>query len=240
LVEQCFRKAKVSGSNPLIGSIYIMKRIAIITGTTQGLGKELAECLAGECQVVCVNRRKSGAKSEIICDLSDKASVERATTELLDLLSEAQQVDFFLNAASYGDDVLVSDLGAVDLGRLLYLNVFAQLSLVEVLRKAKMKLRLVAISSSMGSVELAPEPYHFAYSASKAALNLSIRLLERRDGLSYLIVDPGWMKTQMGGPGATNDPGEVAQGIIKLMDKPESWNRSDGMIEVSTGRIIPW
>jgi NAD(P)-dependent dehydrogenase (short-subunit alcohol dehydrogenase family) len=217
-----------------------MNDLVIITGTTQGLGRALAGQL-GDVKVIAINRRESGAAGEMLCDLAENDDVALTADRLLATVENVQKLTFFVNAASYGDDQVVADITTESAGKLLYTNVFSQLSLVEKLLGAGKHVRLVAISSSMGSVKLAPEPYHFLYSASKAALNVSVRLMKRRgDAFDYLLVDPGWMQTQMGGVGATETPTDVAKNLLKLMAKPGSWNRTDGMIEVNTGRIIPW
>jgi NAD(P)-dependent dehydrogenase (short-subunit alcohol dehydrogenase family) len=213
----------------------------IITGTTQGLGQQLQTLLVAELgEVMTINRRSTNNPNELLCDVSSKQAVEE-TKELLLQKTTDQEVLFVLNAAIYGDDETVSDIEPESLGTLIYANVFGQLTLVEALLQADKTVRLAAVSSGMGSASLAPEPYHYAYSASKAALDLSIRLMSKQyQNLSYLIIDPGWMRTRMGGAGATEDPKDVAQNFLRAIHDPHKWNNPTGMLEINTGKIVGW
>jgi NAD(P)-dependent dehydrogenase (short-subunit alcohol dehydrogenase family) len=215
--------------------------LSIITGTSQGLGKELAEELKESYDIIVINRTATNIPNEIICDLSDKTSVENALDILITKLTSEKEILFVLNAGDYGEDKTVNDIDPTVLGKLVYTNVFSQLAIVEKLLTNGIKVRLIAISSPMGSVSLAPESYHYAYSLSKAGLNLSIRLLHREfKNLDYFIVDPGWIKTRMGGDSAPEDPLQVAKNTVTAMKDSTNWNRSDGMVGVNSQDIVRW
>lgn len=213
----------------------------IVTGTTQGLGLELSRQLKGQ-DLVVINRRSTNSDHELIGDLSRKPDVERLSQELNKAIAGQQEVAFILNAALYGDDERVSDVSAEIVGEVMYVNVFSQLSLVESLVANGVRVRLVAISSQMGSISMAPEPYHYAYSVSKAALNLAVRLLRTQydTKLDYLLVDAGWMATRMGGRDAPDDPAVVATNILRAMADTSAWNNVRGMLKVNTGDTNPW
>ena len=213
----------------------------IITGTSQGLGKELARQYEQASPLILLNRTKTGHPHEIIVDFASEASVKEATSSLRTRLGATKEVFFILNAAVYGSDEKLADVTPADLGTLLYTNVFSQLSIVENLLENGVRVRLIAISSNMASISLAADPTHFAYSGSKAALNLCIRLLRRaHPQLNYLIIDPGWMKTRMGGDDAPDDPQQVAENIVGAAQDEHNWNLPDGMFEANTRRIVGW
>ena len=213
----------------------------IITGTTQGLGSKLAPLLLEkDAGAIVVNRRRSGQANELIYDLASKPAVDTLKSELVGRTTD-DKVLFVLNAAVYGDDETVSDITPESAGNILYTNVFSQLALVEALLQADKSVRLAAVSSSMGSIGTAPEPYHYAYGSSKAALNLGIRLMSKQyNNLSYLIIDPGWMQTQMGGEGATEDPATVARLFMNAIFEGSHWNNASGMLDITTGNTIIW
>jgi len=213
----------------------------ILTGTTQGLGAELQKVLYVEDRdLVVINRRPSGQPNELVYDLSSPQAVQELQKLLLETATD-KNILFVLNAALYGEDETVSDVSPEAIATILYTNVFAQLSLVEALLTAGKKVRLAAVSSSMGSISLASEPYHYVYGASKASLNLSVRLLSKQyDNLSYLLMDPGWMQTQMGGEGATDKPVDVAHHILTAIYDDSKWNNDHGMLEVNSGKTIHW
>jgi|SRR5581483_6494959 len=236
----CLESCKKLIGSSLIWS-YHEDMKTIITGTTQGLGLELAKLLADK-EPIVINRRPTGLNEELIGDLSRKSDVEKLSQSLSEAIATQEEVTLVLNAALYGDDEAVSDVTAEALGELMYVNVFSQLSLVEALINKGIKVKLMAVSSQMGSISMAPEPYHYAYSVSKAALNLSVRLMKTQydDKLDYLLVDPGWMATQMGGDDAPDKPEVVAANIIKAMADESNWNNSHGMLKVNTGDINTW
>ncbi|MEZ4241113.1 MAG: SDR family NAD(P)-dependent oxidoreductase [Myxococcota bacterium] len=65
-----------------------------------------------------------------------------------------------------------------------------------------------------------------AYSVSKALLNayaraLAARLADEPRGISVVAVCPGWVRTRMGGPGATRSVAEGAAGIVWAATAPE-------------------
>lgn len=212
----------------------------IITGTSQGLGKELAKQWHSE-KPIELNRTKTGSPDELTVDFADESSVEKTRAALATKLGADKEVLFILNAAAYGTDEKITEVTPQILGSIMYTNVFSQLSLVERLLEEGVKVKLIAISSVMASIGLAEDPTHFAYSASKAALNLNIRLLRRaHPQLEYLIIDPGWMKTRMGGSDAPDDPAHVATCIFALAQEPKNWNLPDGMIEATSGKITVW
>jgi NAD(P)-dependent dehydrogenase (short-subunit alcohol dehydrogenase family) len=80
--------------------------------------------------------------------------------------------------------------------------------------------RIINVSSTMGQLgDGGLEPYAVAYSVSKAALNayttaLANRLRER--GVLADVVHPGWVQTEMGGPGAQITPEQGTETIVFL------------------------
>lgn len=61
------------------------------------------------------------------------------------------------------------------------------------------------------------EPEQAGYSASKAALDkVTSDLAGKLDGTDVIIslTDPGWCRTDLGGPNAPNDPDSVIPGVV--------------------------
>lgn len=76
--------------------------------------------------------------------------------------------------------------------------------------------RIVNVSSGMGGLTEMGAGY-FGYRASKAALNVLTRTLAielKSRGILVNSVCPGWVRTDMGGPGATRDVTAGASGIV--------------------------
>jgi NAD(P)-dependent dehydrogenase (short-subunit alcohol dehydrogenase family) len=78
---------------------------------------------------------------------------------------------------------------------------------------------IINISSEAGSIGDCWRDSEFAYCMSKAALNMQTRLLANHlkpHGIQVISVQPGWMRTDMGGAGAPLDPQQSAADIVHL------------------------
>jgi NAD(P)-dependent dehydrogenase (short-subunit alcohol dehydrogenase family) len=78
----------------------------------------------------------------------------------------------------------------------------------------------VSLTSGLGSITNSGGP-PFHYSASKAALNMYMHGLAsqlRSSGVISIVVNPGWVQTDMGGRGAAISAQESASGILRVVD----------------------
>lgn len=85
-----------------------------------------------------------------------------------------------------------------------------------------------------------PHSYALAYRVSKAGLNAFTRLLAaelRPRGILVNAVCPGWVRTGMGGPGATREVEEGAAGIVWAATLPPDGPRGGFFRD---GRPVPW
>ena len=80
---------------------------------------------------------------------------------------------------------------------------------------------VVTITSGMGSIAENTSGGSIAYRSSKAAVNMVMRCpavdLARR-GISCVLVNPGWVRTDMGGPSATLSPKESVTALRRLIE----------------------
>jgi len=84
--------------------------------------------------------------------------------------------------------------------------------------------QIAAISTGMGSIEGLKSTIGFGavyqYRTSKAALNMAMSILAKElepRGISVVIFDPGWVKTDMGGANAALTPEQSIGGMRKVL-----------------------
>ena len=82
--------------------------------------------------------------------------------------------------------------------------------------------RIVHVSSGAGTFAALGEPKILSYRVSKWALNglTQIQAAELRDQIAVNAFDPGWVKTDLGGPKAPGTVEESARGGLALLLEP--------------------
>lgn len=123
-------------------------------------------------------------------------------------------------------------------------NVMAPLALAEAFadQVAQSTLKVIALQSSrMGSVSDNDSGGRYAYRASKAALNavgksLSVDLKDK--GIHVLILHPGWVKTDMGGPNGLVTVEDSVNAQLDLIARANA-DMSGRFFHIS-GEDLPW
>ncbi len=188
----------------------------LVTGANRGIGAAMAaEAEARGHQVVRHGRRVG----DVICDLEDLAAIPGAfgaVTGPLDMLIN--------NAGIIGPENSAGDgLDAAAFARTFSVNTFAPLAVAHALLPALMRAtspRIVNVSTQMSYMGYAKSD-RIAYRASKAALNKVMQGLATDlagDGIPVALLDPGWVRTDMGGPDAEEDVGAVARGFLDIAE----------------------
>ena len=198
-------------------------RVALVTGTSRGIGAEIARQLAVDHDfVVFAGARDPDDVEEreriipIELDVTDQDEIY-AAVELIG--EDPGRLDALVNNAGvYGDPVGAADYDLDRAHEVLEVNTFGPWRLIEAflpLLHRSSQPRIVNVSSGAGSISepgIAPS----AYSVSKAALNMLTRQLAselRGDGILVNSVCPGWVATDMGGPGG-RPVGEGAASVV--------------------------
>lgn len=150
-------------------------------------------------------------------DQSDASAIAAAARSL------PGQIDHVIhNAAIRGDTGGLATFSTSDLAQVMQINVAGPLLLTRaILPHLSQDATIAFISSRAGSFTEGHDPDgDYAYCLSKAALNRAVAKLA--DDLPYRVVaiHPGWIRTDMGGLDAPDDPLEAAQRIVKLFSSP--------------------
>jgi NAD(P)-dependent dehydrogenase (short-subunit alcohol dehydrogenase family) len=215
-------------------------RVALVTGANRGLGFETARQLLAKGLVVVLAGRDAAALDRARRTLRDEDQ-RRAITVQMDVTSvesisaahravkeRVGRVDVLVNNAAVllGEDDDVLSIAADDYRRVFETNLFGVIEVCRAFVPAMARAgygRIVNVSSGAGQLATMSS-YAPAYSISKAALNAFTRILAatcRADGVLVNAVDPGWVRTDMGGPSAPRSPQEGADTIVWLATLPD-------------------
>jgi NAD(P)-dependent dehydrogenase (short-subunit alcohol dehydrogenase family) len=100
---------------------------------------------------------------------------------------------------------------------------------------------IVTITSGMGSLADNASGGYIAYRTSKAAVNMAMRTaaidLGPR-GITCVVLNPGWVKTDMGGPNAKLSPEQSISAMRRVISKLGPTD--SGRFYNYDGREFPW
>lgn len=227
----------------------------VITGANRGLGLALAkQHLAHGATVIGGCRNPSGA-GELARSGAEVLPLDTGSGESIAAFGTAirdRPVDVLYNNAGIDARAVGAHDGArsalditeAQFRAVMEVNVLGPLLVVQALignlRAAKGT--IVNVSSQVGSIAVAQQiGRDVSYNSSKAALNmLTVKQSQvlRPEGVTVVALHPGWVRSDMGGPTATLDPGESAAGIVTLVNKLSI--DDTGSFFQWDGSIHPW
>lgn len=220
----------------------------VITGANRGIGLSLARLYAGRGDEVHGTARTPG-------DAKELAALPGVTVHALDVRDDRSAQALASSLGGGGVDLLVNnagiasgweDLGAFDPKDALdvfHTNAIGPVLVTRALRPAlrARKGKVFHVSSGLGSIGDNGMGGSYAYRMSKAAMNMAGKTLAielRSEGVASIVVEPGWVKTDMGGSGATLDPDECARRLAVIFD--ERGLESTGKFFKLTNRELVW
>ena len=200
----------------------------VITGANRGIGLELTkQFLDNGCTVYATFRSDSGGLEQIDSPNLNTYQLDVRDGDLIQKLVESidGEVDLLINNAGVADGRWQS-ISEIDMEYALEVINVNAISPLLVTQKFQNKMKngstIVMISSLMGSISDCMSGRSYAYRASKSALNMfSIAMKNelQNEGISVLILHPGWVATDMGGPNATVSPEESVSGMIERINE---------------------
>lgn len=211
----------------------------LVTGANRGLGLEFVKQYAADGWQVAATARDPEKAHQLKQLAAKHSNVAVHTLNLTDEKSMNHVADALAGRAI---DVLIHNAGLYPregqkIGELNYdgwreaieTNLFGTMRVTEALLNnvaASARKQIAAISTSMssmravqgGSVAMAGTSYQ--YRTSKTALNMAFSILAKElepRGISVVLLDPGWVKTDMGGPRAQLTPEQSISGMRKVL-----------------------
>lgn len=232
--------------------ISLRNKVAIITGSSRGIGAEIARTLANAGAKVVINYvgnqdaaeavraaiAKAGGESLAVrADVSDSTEVRKLFDAAIERFN---RVDILVNNAGVLLSRKIADISDEEFDRVLNVNVK---SVFYALREAATRLadggRVVSLSSTVTRLML---PNYGAYAASKGALEQLTRIFAKEAGergITANIVSPGPVNTEMFTTGKSEEtikrmasmsflgrvgePEDIARVVLFLVSDDAGW-----------------
>jgi NAD(P)-dependent dehydrogenase (short-subunit alcohol dehydrogenase family) len=231
-----------------------------LTGANRGIGLEFVRQLSStpshtiiagvrslSADLSDLKALNSNSNIHIIeCDVSSLDSLSGIEFRVAEILSKTgSNLDFLFNVA--GINATSSDtsltLDPKSMQEHMQTNVLGPAKIVESLQKYLARgATVLNMSSGLGSLTVATGMTKCCtYSMSKAALNM-LTLHQAKDlkgaGVKVICMDPGWVKTRMGGKGAMI---EAQVSVESMLEVVNGLKESDsGKYYRYDGAIVPW
>jgi len=211
----------------------------LITGASAGLGLEFVrQCLDRGDQVIAATRHGSAELAalgerfgprliELPLDAGDEASIISSRRQVADRVGAIALL--VNNAGLYSHQsrswnpaaTPLSTVSSAELLDVFRVNAAGPILMVRHYLELLVagRARILNLSSLVGSVSHKTGPGDYAYAASKAALNIMTRALAAElapQGVIPIAITPGWVRTAMGGAGATLTPAESVRGMLEV------------------------
>jgi NAD(P)-dependent dehydrogenase (short-subunit alcohol dehydrogenase family) len=201
-----------------------------VTATVRGSGRtplhDLAGTRAGQIQIETV-------------DVTEPAQIAALRTRLADRMFDLM----FVNAGVTNQpEGTVAETSTDEFNRVMVTNALGPLRVVETLQNHVEPAGTIAVmSSGQGSVANNLNGGHEVYRGSKAALNTFMRSYAARhsgEHRTLVLMAPGWVRTEMGGPDARLGIDESIPNVIRTLD---ALRGKRGLHYVDyLGRTVPW
>ena len=220
------------------------EKVAFITGGNRGIGLQTAHDLGKQGVTIVIGARDAAKAESAVKELRaagitadaiayDGARPESDAAAYAYFDKKYGKLDILINNAGILEETLIGNdvktVSTATLRKTFETNVFAVISLTQTLLPLLEKApagRIVNLSSILGSNTLhaaKDSPIGpakaLAYNASKAAINgFTIHLARALEGTNVKVnsAHPGWVKTELGGPGANMDVVDSSRTSVRL------------------------
>lgn len=225
----------------------------LLVGASRGLGLAMAaEFLTRGWTVVGTVRAGARTKLHELADayggrleIEDLDIIQPDQIAALHVRLSGRRFDIlFVNAGIAGSnpDETVADVSTEEFVRVMVTNALSPMRVVERLQDLVSVAGLIGVmSSGQGSVGNNEKGGHDVYRGSKAALNMSMRSYAARQAggpRALVLMAPGWIRTDLGGPGA---PFGIEESVPEIVDVLLSQQGRPGLHYLDRkGGTVPW
>lgn len=220
-----------------------MKRVLLI-GASRGIGRELARQYRQAGWSVIATARHAddvaALQTEVdrafAVDVADPASVSGLAWQL-----DGEKLDLVVHVAGIIDrESMAVPVTQERFDRIMHTNVLGVMQALPQVAPLIVSGGVWAvISSIMGSLQLTQSPDSVLYRVSKTAVNMVLRSAQaQHPDLIMVAMHPGWVRTDMGGPGAAIDVKDSARDLRRVLAQLQP--RHKGQFINHDGNALPW
>ncbi|MGO9452183.1 MAG: SDR family NAD(P)-dependent oxidoreductase [Candidatus Binataceae bacterium] len=222
----------------------------LLIGASRGLGFTLAEeYLKRGWHVVATERDSATSKLHDLLRAA-QGRLEIATVDItypdqvaaLRARLASRQFDMLFVNDGIGTRDMVADISTDEFIRMMVTNALSPMRVVESLQELVLPTGTIGImSSGQGSITNNENGHYEIYRGSKTALNMFMRSFAARyadDPRTLLLMAPGWVRTELGGPQARLSVEESIPNLANTMDAQAG---TAGLQYLDyLGRKVPW
>ena len=185
--------------------------VVIVTGSTQGIGKAVAEAFAREGAVAVIlgrdGKKAEGVKAGIVskgqkaesyaCDVTNAQNVQEIVTKILD---KYKRVDILINNAGINKDNLLLRMSEKDWDDVVNVNLKGLFNFTKAVTKPMLKAkngRIINISSIIGITGNTGQANYAATKAGIIGFTKSIAKELASRGITVNAIAPGYIQTDM-------------------------------------------
>lgn len=216
----------------------------VITGANRGIGLALCQQACGrgdEVIAVCRSNNEDldrlGVRVESGIDVAQEKDVNR----LVDRLA-GTGIDILINNAGILSRQSLENLDFAAIRQQFEVNSLGPLRVTAALQpKLNHGAKVAIVTSRMGSVADNTSGSHYGYRMSKAAVNMAGMSLAhdlREQGISVVLLHPGFVATEMVGNRGDVQPQEAARGLLARIE--ELSLQTSGRFMHANGEELPW
>lgn len=228
------------------------QKTVLLIGASRGLGFAMVEeYLRRGWRVIATGREGSTEKLLQLATTSDGAlevdTVDITMPEQVAALRsrvDGRRLDLlFVNAGVKNDDgETIADVSTDEFVRVMVTNALSPMRVIEAFQDLVHPAGAIGVmSSGQGSVANNTNGNYEVYRGSKAALNMFMRSFAARhlnDTKTLLLMAPGWVRTDMGGPDARLS---IEESIPNLLNTIDAYEGRSGLHYLDyLGRVVPW
>ena len=223
-------------------------RTYLVTGANRGIGLAFARALSARGDRVVATARRPDKARDLAklslrleqLDVADEESIARLAGSF-----SGEPLDVLINNAGVGDDgPSFEKLSRADLEQTFRVNAAGPAAVTRALLpnlRAGKRRAVVNLTSGLGSISRNDSGGWIAYRVSKAALNQLTRTIAaelKREHFLCVAICPGWVSTDMGGPGASLSPEDSVAAMLKVIDGLSL--KDTGRFLDRRGKDVPW